>query len=184
MTNLLFWVGRGFERELLVADEAVDSGEALDEGEGEVSGATLQMQGGLEEAGDGGEGEQAGDHAGAVDGEGAEPLDEAVAPGFEDEELVAEVGDGDVEGGGENGGGRDGEVEVALREMVAEEEEDTGGGRVAEEGVEAADAEIAEELARGKEVDDALEAGELRGREVRLLRLGDEGGVLRVDFLG
>ena len=167
-----------------MSDEAVDGGEALDEGEGEVSGGVAEVEGGLEEAGDGGEGEEAGDHAGAVDGEGAEPLDEVVAAGFEDEELVAEVGDGDVEGGGEDGGGGDGEIEVARGEVVVEEEEEAGGGAVAEGCVEAADAEVAKELARGEEVDDAPEAGELRGREKRLLRLGDEGDGGGMDLVG
>ena len=36
--------------------------------------------------------EQAGDHAGAVDGEATQPLAKVVAPGAEDEDLVAEVG--------------------------------------------------------------------------------------------
>ena len=74
------------------------------------------MNEGLQQAGEGGEREQAGNHAGAVDGETLEPLAKVVAVGAEDEELVAEVGDRDVERRGDDGSEDDGEVEEALRQ--------------------------------------------------------------------
>ena len=49
-----------------------------------------------------GERDQAGEHAGAVNGEALEPLTEIVSFGPEDEEFVAKIGNGNIQGGSED----------------------------------------------------------------------------------
>ena len=160
-----------------MADEAVDGGEADDDGSCDVAGhgfaggkvldggervagevgfdggqedverGGVVVEDGLQEAGEGGERDEAGDHAGAVDSEALEPLDEVVAVGAEDEELVTEVGDGDVDGSGEDGCSDDGEIDEALGEGTVKQREGDDEAGVAEDGIEDSNEKIANELA-------------------------------------
>ncbi len=104
------------------------------------------MQEGLEDAGEGGEDKQAGEHADAVDGKAAEPFDEVVTGGSEDEEFVTEVGDCDVQRRGQDGSEDDCEIEEVRGKDPVEKSESYREGEVAEDRVEDADAEVAGEL--------------------------------------
>lgn len=153
-----------------MADVAVDGGEAGHESSGEIGGGALEVGKVQEGLGEDGQGDEVGDHGGAVDDEAAEPLAEVVAVGAEDEEFVTEVGHADANGSGADGGEIDCEREVVVRQEVAIESDEGGIGAVTEDGVPDADAEVAEELAGGKEMADLLEqrggdgCGDIRDR--------------------
>ena len=117
----------------------------------------------MQEAGEGGEDEQPWDHAGAVDGEALEPFLDVVALGAEDEELVAEIRDGNVERRRDDCRQRGSDIEKTRGDKGGEEREGGGVGKVAEGGVEDPDAEVAEELATGDEARFATGGGLGRG---------------------
>jgi hypothetical protein len=93
----------------------------------------------------------------AVDREAAKPLLQVVAVGAEDEVLVAEEGDGDGEGLGEDGGNVGNEGLAAIREQVAEENDKARVEGKGDKGVGGSDEEKANDFASGKDAPESCE---------------------------
>ena len=107
-----------------------------------------------------GQSDQAGDHAGAVDGKAAEPFLQVVARGVKDEEFVAKERVGDADGGRKNAGEVDRERQIPVRQDLAEKVNEKDIKAVPEDGVPHPDEEVAKELAgREKAADTADQAG-------------------------
>src|ERR1700730_392918 len=111
----------------------------------------------LKEARQRGERDKAGNHAGAVDGEAFEALDEIVALRAEDEELVGKVGDGDGQRQRQYRRQHNREVQEAGRQNRVEQRKNDGEAKVAKNGVEYPDTEVTDKLAAGEAADEALE---------------------------
>src|ERR1700736_2361981 len=149
--------GSDAEGEVLVSEVAEGGGEDGDYCSGEVGRGGVGEGEAEEELGEDGKRDELGQHADAVDGEAAEPLAEVVAVGAEDEVFIAEKGHGDADGLGGDGGGDDGEIEIAVGQDAGVKEDEAGVEGVGEDGVPDANDEVADDFCRGQ---NAAQAGE------------------------
>jgi len=156
-SNVPHPMGLALEREFLVSEVAVGRDNDGVDHAGDERRVDAQRRDVEKDVGRNRKDDQLGRGTDAVDSEAAEPLLQVVAARAEDEVLVAQEGDGDGEGLGDDRGNVGNEGLAAMREQVAEEQDEAGVESERDERVGSSDEEKADDLASGKDAPESCE---------------------------